>query len=124
MVTGILPSAAMGGANHTGAHGELAPARVSSQALICSGEKWTLPAPRYTNQERCNPRFLPTVTRVGGSNAGFSRAAGGAPAPRAPPGAAPPLAGAPPDPAGAAGVPAACPPVSAAPAAARRRAAI
>src|SRR5205807_1920670 len=74
--TGILPSAASGGANHTGAHGEFAPARVSSHGLIWSGEKCTLPAPRYTNQDTCNPRFLPTVTRVGGSIAGLIRAAG------------------------------------------------
>src|SRR5207245_1047466 len=74
--TGILPSAGNGGANQTGAHGEFAPARVSSQDLIWSGEKCTLPAPRYTNQDTCKPRFLPTVTRVGGSIAGLIRAAG------------------------------------------------
>src|SRR5262245_1769460 len=44
--TVTLPSAGNGGANQTGAHGELAPARVSSHDLIWSGEKCTLPAPR------------------------------------------------------------------------------
>ena len=30
----VMPSAGSGGANHTGAHGELAPAVVSSHGLI------------------------------------------------------------------------------------------
>ena len=56
-----------------GAHGEFAPVRVSSHTLICSGVKVTLPGPRYMNQERCRPTFLPTVILDGGSMARFGR---------------------------------------------------
>src|SRR5262245_44537132 len=51
--TGSLPSAGIGGAVHCGAHGELAPARVSSHALTCGGSKVTFAptGPRYTNHD-------------------------------------------------------------------------
>ena len=48
------------------------PARVSSQGLTCSGENVTLPAPRYTNHDRCRPVILPTVMRAGGFIAGIA----------------------------------------------------
>src|SRR5262245_8474542 len=79
----------MGSANQSGDHGELAPARVSSQLLTVGGSNFTSPAPRYTNQDRWRPRFLPTVTRAGGLSAGFGGAGLAAPAP-APAGAASP----------------------------------
>ena len=41
-----LPSAGIGGANHTGAHGELAPTFRSSHVLICGGSNCTAPGPR------------------------------------------------------------------------------
>ena len=48
-----LPSLGIGGANHTGAQGELAPTRKSSHVLICGGSNCTghglllvFPAPR------------------------------------------------------------------------------
>src|SRR5688572_4459334 len=63
------PSGGNCGATHTGAHGELAPTRVSSHDMICSGENVTLPLPRYTNHDTCRPTFLPTVTRAGGNMA-------------------------------------------------------
>ena len=44
-------SAGSFGADQSGAHGELAPARVSSQALTCGGSNVTLPGPRYRNQD-------------------------------------------------------------------------
>src|SRR6185436_1288313 len=59
------------GADHSGAHGELAPARVSSHGLICGGSNVTGAGPRYRNQDTCSPRFLPTVIRVGGNIAGL-----------------------------------------------------
>ena len=40
----MWPSADIGGAVHNGAHGEFAPARASSQTLICGGENVTDPA--------------------------------------------------------------------------------
>src|SRR6185295_5660603 len=55
----------------SGAHGELAPARVSSHGLICGGSNVTGAGPRYRNQDTCSPRFLPTVIRVGGNIAGL-----------------------------------------------------
>src|SRR6185295_9494136 len=55
----------------SGAHGELAPARVSSHGLICGGSNVTAAGPRYRNQDTCSPRFLPTVIRVGGNIAGL-----------------------------------------------------
>src|SRR5262249_28013943 len=70
-VTGTPPSAGRGGAVHKGAHGEFAPARVSSHALTCAGSNVTFaPAgPRYRNHDTCSPRALPTVIRVGGTSA-------------------------------------------------------
>src|SRR5262245_57695888 len=74
-VTSVVtrPSDGIVGATQTGAHGELAPARVSSHALICTGLNVTFPSPRYTNHDRWRPTFLPTVTRAGGSIARFAR---------------------------------------------------
>jgi len=63
----ILPSAGHAGGTQTGAHGEFAPARVSSHDMICSGENVTAPVPRYTYHDTCRPTFLPTVTRAGGN---------------------------------------------------------
>src|SRR5882724_1867616 len=75
--TGVLPSAGIGSATQIGAHGEFAPARVSSHGLTCGGSNVTLaPAgPRYRNHETWRPTFLPTVTLDGGCMARFGRAA-------------------------------------------------
>ena len=62
----ILPSAGIGGANHTGAHGEFAPTRKSSQTLICTGSNTTGPGPRKWNHERCRPLLLRTLPCCGG----------------------------------------------------------
>lgn len=45
-VVSTLLSAGIGGANHTGAQGELVPTRKSSHVLICAGSKCTGPGPR------------------------------------------------------------------------------
>src|ERR687897_2820443 len=71
--TVTLPSGGIGGATHTGDHGELAPTRVSSHDMICSGVNCTRPLPRYTNHDTWRPTFLPTVTRDGGSIARLTR---------------------------------------------------
>ena len=54
-------SGGSGGANHTGAQGELAPTLRSSHVFICGGSKCTAPGPRYWNHERCRPLLLRTL---------------------------------------------------------------
>ena len=56
--TGTLPSAGSCGAAHSGAHGELAPARVSSHALICGGSNVTLPGSAVDEPRHVQPEVL------------------------------------------------------------------
>ena len=60
------PSAGIGGANQTGAHGELAPTRKSSHVLICGGSKCDRAGAPKWNHEKCRPLLLRTLPCSGG----------------------------------------------------------
>ncbi len=59
------PSSGTGGASQYGDQGELCHARLSSQGSIWTGSKEAVLLPRYTNQVKCSPSALLTVTRFG-----------------------------------------------------------